>query len=636
MINIIVVKNKDMQEIGILENAYDISVKRTVNELWQSSFCLPISDQKNELCSHMNYIDITSDTERYYGLYRIMPTETSLSDSNESITYTCEHVLATLLDDVMDGYFQYTNYTTDQVLQYLLSLQETKRWVLGQCDFTRYFSYSFENESGLLAPLLSIPAPFNEPYEFAFDTTVYPWVLNLIRPSDEVKAEIRWRKDMKSFNSVSDPSDIVNYIIPKGSGEGVNQLDIKSVNGGLKFLKDDESITKWGKHSYIWIDKRFEDAQTLKDNAQALLEQWKDPTISFTCDSVDLSILPEYSQEKKILNGVTRIIVDDATYEARIIGESISDLSKEYDVKYTINNKLDDIATTQTDVQRKQQVNDAYSQGATNILAFNYHDNCDNNIPAIIPFYIDDDVINVNTCELTFVTKKFRAYSSTVSAGGGTSATSSSGGGATATSSSGGGGTRTSSAGGGTTTSAGDGGAFQQSSGNLQEFAGLMKWTDVNEAFPIEGNPDAHAHSFTITIANMEHYHNVIIPSHTHEVTIQNHAHSVEIPDHSHDVSIQNHSHDVIIPDHTHSVLHGIYELDQLPSSVTIKVDGNSVPGTDLKRDRLDIASYLSKDSNGKITRGMHELTILPSGLARVEADVILRVFIQSRIGGVY
>lgn len=42
----------------------------------------------------------------------------------------------------------------------------------------------------------------------------------------------------------------------------------------------------------------------------------------------------------------------------------------------------------------------------------------------------------------------------------------------------------------------------------------------------------------------------------------------------------------------------------------------------------------MSKDSNGKITRSRHIVEILPDGLARIEADLILRVFIQSHLGG--
>src|SRR5690606_40250242 len=110
-----------------------------------------------------------------------------------------------------------------------------------------------------------------------------------------------------------------------------------------KYLKDDKSIEKWGKRAYIWIDQRFEHAESLKASAQSLLDQWKDPTISFTCSSVDLSVKPEYSHERKILNGVTRIIVEDQEYLGRILAEKIADLNKEWEVEYEIGNKIDDI-----------------------------------------------------------------------------------------------------------------------------------------------------------------------------------------------------------------------------------------------------------------------------------------------------
>lgn len=518
----IIVRDKNMIELGILENAYNIPAERVVNEVWQSSFSLPKSDPKNVLCTHLNYIEIISPSGRNYGMYRIMPTETSKSSSDESITYKCEHVFSTLIDDVIDGYMQLTGYNTTQALQAILNLQEVKRWVLGQVDFNYTYEYAFENENGLLAPLLSIPKAFNEPYEFTFDTTVYPWVLNLVKPSNVIKSEIRWGKDMRDFNEVSDPTDIVNYIIPKGSGEGINQLTIAKVNGGLKYLKNDASITQWGKRSYIWIDKSIDDPYTLKARAQAILDEKKCPKISFEINSVDLSVLPEYEHERKSLNGITRILVDDKEYYARIIGEKISDITSEYDVVYQISNKINNIATTQANLERKIQVTQAYSQGATSVMTFSYQENCDSAHPAIIPVFIDEDVRNVNTCELTFSTKKYRGYTFTAA------------------------------------TSTG-----------------------------------------TYDVVNNE----VTIPGHNHMSTL------------------------------------GVLEFETMPAAIMVKVDGVPIPGNDLNRERINLVDYLSR-SNEVITRGRHEITIMPigepNGVARIEAYVILRVFIQSRLGGVY
>lgn len=706
---ILTIKDRNLRPIGVLENAYNISVERRVNALWTAKFSLPADDPKVALCSHLNFVEIIGPSGRYYGLYRIMPTETSRAIETNRISYELEHVLATLLDDVIDGLLPaLINRTTRDNLQRLLNLQGVKHWRLGRVDFERFFQYSFENENGLLAPILSIPQPFDEPYEFTFDTQTYPWTLNLIKPSDDVKAEIRWGKDMISFDEVSDPTEIVNYLIPKGSGEGVNQLTISDVNGGKRYLKDDDSIAKWGKRSYIWIDQRFTHAGSLKESAQSLLNQWKDPTISFTVDSTDLSILPEYKGTERQLNGVTRIVVDDKVYYGRILEETIPDLAKEYDANYKISNKLDDIATIQADVERKQQVNEAYSQGATNILAFSYQDNADSKVPALIPFYVDDDVVNINICELTFRTKPYRAYSrategggaivkstkgggaivdstkggggivkstkggggtteSTTSggattesttSGGGTTRSTTSGGGSQQTSSSGGGVSKSTESGGGVVSSTANGSPINYSTTTRTPVGGDTGSSHVHSVL-IEGSMLAHKHSISIpahshSFSTPNHTHSVSIPSHSHDVTIPNHSHSVTIPSHSHNVTIPDHTHEIDLPnhtheielpdhtheielpDHTHDVKHEITELSSTPNSVTIRVDGNVVPNNSTSGDRINIVDYMDKDDNGKITRGRHEVTITPSGLARIEADLILRVFIQSQLGGVY
>lgn len=627
----LIVKDKNLNELGILENAYDISVKTPLNELWTASFTLPKSDDKNSLCDHFHYVEIIGDSGTNYGLYSILPINDSMGADHDNIKYTCEHVLDTLLYDIILGYHQISGKTTGESIAYILSLQTTQNWVLGECDFTNHFGYTFENENGLLAPLLSIPKSLNEEYEFSFDTTVYPWKLNLKRPSNEVKSETRYRKDMLIYDRTNDPSNLVNHVVPLGSGEGVNQLNIASVNNGNNFLKDDASIAQWGFRPYIWIDKRYTDAQSLKNDAQAFLDKWKIPKLSFKCTDLDLSVLPEYEDEKKLLGTITRVITEDYELEERIVGITIPDLSKEWEKDYEINSKVADISTAQTDIVRKQQVSDAYSQGATNILPFQYMDNADNTHPATIRFFVDDDVVNINTCELTFELKKFRAYSQATEGGGNSTQTSSSGGGTTATSSSGGGtSTSTSSGGGSTQTSSAGGGTTATSSTQTFESYTITTGTPTTSEYA------THMHTLGFDGSAFNHSHDITIDAHTHDVSIPDHAHDFSTPDHTHDVSIPDHTHNVSIPSHTHSVKQGIYELDSIPSSVTIKVDGNIVTYTQNNADRLSLVDYLSKDSNGKIVRGKHTVEILPADLARIEAFVILRVFITSQLGSVY
>jgi len=118
--------------------------------------------------------------------------------------------------------------------------------------------------------------------------------------------------------------------------------------------------------------------------------------------------------------------------------------------------------------------------------------------------------------------------------------------------------------------------------------------------------------------------------SHTHHM--QYHEHPVSIPDHNHSVTI---------PAHTHDVAPGIFEFTYLPPSHVIVVDGTTIAQTALTGSDIDILPYLTQ-SAGKVTRGaMHKVEIYPdtsgtntAGLARISANVIKQIFIQSR-GGV-
>ena len=571
--------------------------------------------------------------------------------SVNEIKYECEHVLSTLLNDVLFRYHQRSNRTTRENIEYVLSHQTTSNWRLGDCDFERYFHYKWENENGLLGALFSIAEPFDEPYEWTWDTRSYPWTLNLVKPESSPTAEVRFGKNLAEIEREVDPSNIVNRLYPLGAGEGVNQLDITSVNNNTEYIENTESIEMYGLQSYIWVDRRFEDSESLLASAQKFLEEWSVPHVSYRIKAVDLSSLTGLSIDKLSVGKVIRVVDPElGTFNARILSEKKPDIyGAPYDIELEITNKDEDIGTTLADVERRQEINEVYAQGATNILTFGYQDNADNDIPAVISFYIDDDVVNVNTLELTFRTRPFRSYSrategggaivKSTSSGGGTVKSTSSGGGTTATSSSGGGVAKSTASGGGSTRTSSSGGGSTQTT---NQYCGTSNACETGTGPQIgSGSDHFHRlpgqllnHTHSVTIPN--HTHSVSIPNHRHEFDVPNHKHDVEIPNHTHEIDIPDHTHDIELPNHTHEVKHEIIELSSTPSSVSIKVDGNKVSFDGTRADRLNLIDYIKKDSNGKITRGRHEIEILPSGLARIEADLILRVFIQSHLGGTH
>jgi phage minor structural protein len=604
--------NLNRQVTAILENAFDIGYEKTSNSIWQANFSLPLSDPKNEMVKLLQYVEITDDSNgEYIGLFRIIPK--LISKENHIITYTCEHVLATLLDSSLFMYHQRYGETTTQVLQYLLSQQKEAHWQLGTVAFTRYFAYSWENEN-LLSALFSVPKPFDVQYQWTWDTTSYPWTLNLVEPETVATCRIQEGHNLIGFEIEENPMSVFNRIYPLGAGEGVNKLTIKSVNGGIPYIEDAISIAKYGIKETIWVDNRFEDATTLKANAEALLKKWKEPIVTWKASAADVSKITGADIDKLKEGRIVRIDVEGyPTTDLRIMKESKSDITgSPWDVQLEIGSLVEDLSTTLADIQQRQQINELYSAGAVNLITAGYQDNASSTIPALISFNFDSDVVNINTCELTFRTKKFRTYSRITKGGGATVATASSGGGTSTTTESGGGSVKTSAAGG-------------DHHHKLFHHAGIAA-TDPPRAYA------ANLGEVGTTQINLQTSRDGHI--YTYESS-GDHTHTTEIDPHTHAITIDNHSHSLTLSDHTHEVEHDIVVLDELPTSVIIKVDGNTIPHTTTTGDRVDLLDYLEKDTDGRIVRGRHEIEIYPDSLGRIEAEVISRVFIRSHLGTV-
>lgn len=645
--------NLKREYTAILENAYNVSYEKIENQIGNIEFTMPLDDDKNEFLQEMLWVELTDNENEYIGLYRVMPSEIQKDANDNKITYTAVHALGTLLDSVLFGYHELVNRKTVDVINYVLGKQTTKHWVLKNCEFTRYFSYAWENENGLADALFSIPAAFDEDYVWEWDTQVYPFELSLVRPQTEVVARIQEGYNMQGFEIEKDPNNLVNRVYPLGSGEGINQINIKSVNNGISYVEDKDSIEKYGLVEYVWVDQRFTIPQALKDNALNMLEKWSIPKVSWSVNAADLTKLTDdpLIVDKLRKGGVAMINTNDfGSVNLRIKKEAKSDVfGAPQNLQLDLGNLKDDITTTMSDLGRKQQINETYSQGATNILNYSYQDNCESAYPAIIEFYLDDDVFHVNTVELTFKTKRYRGYTKAVKGGGARVQSTSAGGASTQTSTDGGNystGSTTSGGGGSTATSTVDGKSTQTSSAGGKHRH--LMFTPSNASGPIQPSTRYEAGSgqlLRLDGSNRpiytreesgEHSHTVTTPAHSHNVNIPNHTHnfSINIPKHSHKVTIPAHKHQVTLPDHTHPLEWGIYEAPNSASSVDIIVDGKTLPQHDTTQQRLNLVDHLRKTSNGKIARGNHTIQIKPNRLARIEAQVICRVFIQSQLGG--
>lgn len=628
--------DRNMKRLAFLDNAVSVGYSLEINSLWTATFTLPADDDKNAYCQPLNFVEIFDGDERI-DLFRIIGEDLERSNGATRF-YDCEHVLATLLSDVLFQYHQYGGggIKTADVLNYVLARQTTRNWVLGDCDFKRYFEYNWEN-STLLAALFAVPECFDSEYMWTWDTTVYPWTISLVAPSDTMKSEVRYAKNMTSMKKTVDASGIANRIYALGYGEGVNQLTIAGVNGGKPYVEDAMSIQQYGLCSTILVDSRYEVAENLKGYAEQMLAELKNPYVSYEIGAIDLHRLTG-DTFSKFRPGETVRVVDEAdgiNLRTRIVSVEKSDAQGDPgSVTVTIANKSKDIAGSISELQNRALINETYAQGATNQQIYNFTDNADATHPATLKLYISDSVVRINKMLLNIQFEAFRAYEKAIGGGGGQ--TTSSGGG------------QTTSSGGGSTTSSGGGSTTSSGGGTTSSSTSLRSSNTINSSDNGGSGGENHNHGLARgdRLALIDYNNNIIggvnfvpsgahtHPGHTH--TVGSHTHSVSA--HTHSVSAHTHTvkaHTHTVQDHTHKIEFGIYEGARA-SSATIKVDGVEIPAP-ASYDNLDIVEYLKTDGSGKIQRNAwHTIQILPNSMSRIVGAVFMQTFCNSRGGGDY
>ena len=641
--------NREMELVGVLQNASAIGYVRTHNDLFTASFALPFDDSKNALCDTHFIVDIF-DGETSKGKYRILDEpETDLTTAGQFARYSCEHVIAFLLNDVIDGYLELggTGVTTRAVIERLLSMQNVKRWTLGTCDFDYQFQYSWEN-TNLLDALFSIPTCFVDDYHWTYNTDSYPWTLNLVRQNKDRTCEIRRKRNMQYIKREKDSSALCTRLYCKGSGEGVNQLNIKEVNGGLPYI-DADTIEMYGTICGHYIDLTLTDAETLLAKGRAVLEEVKHPRYTYKAKAVDLCKVTGLDWHTFDEGKFVHIIDEEKKIDldAMIIEVSKPDVDGDpLDVDLTISNKPSDASSAIEDLSRRAAITAQYSQGATNLYSQQYSDNADTEHPATMRFFVPRECAKINKVLLSWQIDAFRSYETGDAAGGGIATTTSAGGESTNTSSSGGGSTRTTSSGGATTVTTetqvyagavsisgpvdmyGDSMIMTGEATNNFVQTGAASGrtgasTDISttESGTLETNTNgSHSHTFagSDTIAN-GHTHSIYSPGEstntggvsnnaTHYVNIAGttdaggaHIHYVEshrhtVPAHSH--TLNSHTHSLAIHQHAMDHVHAV------SVGVTIPALGISIPS------HIHIVDIPAHEHSVTVPNHTHDLSI--------------------------
>ena len=346
-----------------------------------------------------------------------------------------------------------------------------------------------------------------------------------------------------------------------------------------------------------------------------MLDELKNPYKSYSVQAVDLYRKSPEKYERFFPGDIVRIIdkEDGITEDLPIVKVSKPDITGNPGaVEIEIANKTRDIAGSISTLQERTRVNEVYAQGATNQMIIPFSDNADPDHPAVMRVYIPDTMVRINKCILNYQLEAFRSYSKAVEGGGATV----------------------------TTTEAGsiEGATAVNAPSDLQ--ISITPQISYGSGYSMETsyqNDHNHGISAGTGLATTDEGAVWWSPSGGHNHSLPNHSHEIMIDrdGHSHPISIPNHSHPFNLPDHIHELKFGIYQ-GLTANSVTIKVDGKSMPVTQAGED-VNIIDYLSVDSSGKVQRNTwHEIEITPGSMTRITANIFMQIFTQSRGGGDY
>jgi len=337
----VVIYDTSMNKVAYLPLAFDVAYELRANEVSRAWFSIPLDDVHLSEVVELRFAEIF-DGDRRIELFRIIKSWKSRDGSQEGMRFECEHVLATLMDDQFDDTF-YAGAVdgTSQAITDILAEQGTGRWQKGTVAFSESYLYEWARGVSLLKALLDLPKRFQEGYFWTYDTTSYPWTINLIAPPTMITAYIDYARNLKSISRETDMTGVVTKLYAWGAGAGADQIDISSEEpGGLTYLTNNTG--SYGTIVHHWTDQRYNTAAELYAAAQEKIAILSEPRYVYRIDAADLYRLTGESIDSFAISTLVKVTDEglDIAADVRVMGIRKSDVKgSPGEVRYVLANK---------------------------------------------------------------------------------------------------------------------------------------------------------------------------------------------------------------------------------------------------------------------------------------------------------
>lgn len=257
-------------------------------------------------------------------------------------TYTLEHIINTLRDDILFGEVsaatitgnkKATTCTAYQAANYALGRQSL--WKLGDFDYSVSNPYSFNGDT-IFAALETISNSL-EDCCWEYDLSKFPFRLHIRKIPAEIQSEMRMDRNIQSLKVNIDRSQMYTRFYPIGN-------DDLHISG--EYVSKNEDLYGTVCHVETNQEKKTEDA--LRSWAREKLSRHAEPSVTVTISGLDLSRATGESLDKFTLNTKCRVPLPDygTVITEKVTKLSWSDKINEPDkVTVTLANTLMDVAS---------------------------------------------------------------------------------------------------------------------------------------------------------------------------------------------------------------------------------------------------------------------------------------------------
>lgn len=589
-----------------------LQMKESLSRAEELSFSVPFDNPGYGLIHGLNTKVRVYDTRDESVVFsgRVIPTKEGMDSSGKFINnITCEGAMNYLID-TNTRRWEFVNKTPSEILQYLLDQHNSKvdnsrKIYLGVIQVTQAITISTNYETTLNAIVTKIKNILGGDIRVQERSGVlYFDYLTDQGANNGVTCRIGY--NIKEILREFDPTDIITRCLPLGYGEGINQLNITSVNSGVEYIDDASAIATYGVIEGVVTNKDIQNAYTLKVFGQTTLNDKRQPKLSYSLSALDLSVLVGHENEKYNLGDTIHTIVDIMNIDvyARVVERDRDLLNSPWDPTLSISTRPITLTDQIIDLKQRSLSLENAPQGSTYIDTFGYAENIDNGHPFQLPVWISPDILNVNRVRLHIDGQKYRAYEKGMAAAGYTKQSS----GPSSTSSSSSSGVQVS--------------AASEVSSSVDNQTSNLFWGNTNPirtGLPLDDAYDDHRHdidkAFNDSSLAHRHYVTVVIPGHTHN-----------IPGHSHNI---NHTHEIEIQAHEHVIDYGIIEQNY-PKDVYVKVNGTTIAGpfgngSEAISEDINLTPYIG------VPGQTYNLEVTSSQNGRINAWVSVQAFIQAK-----